>query len=263
MLQGALWGLVLWCNLQAWPIKVSFLRFCEWPVAILLNCGVLASWRNQRKREKWDGLPGWPEQNYVPLCRAGWSFQQNLSWAGKNALWILPWLQRGVLLKQIVRYGGRGRNNMQATCATFWPIKCVSTVRVDSLPHRKWKETKQQSGMLPGPAVPGCCLVSFHFLWGKLSTRTVYQCAPFPPPCRYLASTCEGVSFLFLCQKMLTLMAIEGEGLYFGRVAFPTEFTLLFQYQHKTLAPDYSTIWYFKFSRLSLFVKFLPKLAKY
>ena len=27
--------------------------------------------------------------------------------------------------------------------------------------------------MLPGPAEPGCCLVSFHFLWGKLSTRTV------------------------------------------------------------------------------------------
>ena len=108
--------------------------------------------------------------------------------------------------------------------------------------HRKWKEMKQQPGMLPGPAVPGCCLVSFHFLWGKLSTRTVYQCAPFPPPCRYLASTCEGVSFLFLCQKMLTFMAIEGEGLYFGRVAFPTEFTLLCQYQHKTLASDYSTI---------------------
>ena len=27
--------------------------------------------------------------------------------------------------------------------------------------------------MLPGPAVPGCCLISFHFRWGKLSTRTV------------------------------------------------------------------------------------------
>ena len=31
------------------------------------------------------------------------------------------------------------------------------TVRVDSLPHRKWKETKQQPSMLPDPAVPGCC----------------------------------------------------------------------------------------------------------
>ena len=25
----------------------------------------------------------------------------------------------------------------------------------------KWRETKQQPSMLPGPAVPGCCLVSF------------------------------------------------------------------------------------------------------
>ena len=49
--------------------------------------------------------------------------------------------------------------------------------RIDSLPHRKWKETKQQPSMLTGPAVPACCLVSFHFLWGKLSTRTVVTCA--------------------------------------------------------------------------------------
>ena len=30
--------------------------------------------------------------------------------------------------------------------------------------HRKWRETKQQPSMLPGPAVPGCCFVSFHFV---------------------------------------------------------------------------------------------------
>ena len=47
------------------------------------------------------------------------------------------------------------------------------TVRVDSLPHRKWKKIRQQPSMLPGPAVPGCCWISLHFLWGKLSTRTV------------------------------------------------------------------------------------------
>ena len=29
--------------------------------------------------------------------------------------------------------------------------------------HRKRRETKQQPSMLPGPAVPGCCLVSFRF----------------------------------------------------------------------------------------------------
>ena len=39
--------------------------------------------------------------------------------------------------------------------------------------HRKWRETKQQPGMLPGPAVPGCCSVSFHILWAILSTSTV------------------------------------------------------------------------------------------
>ena len=30
--------------------------------------------------------------------------------------------------------------------------------------QRKQRETKQQPNMLPGPAVPGCCLVSFCFL---------------------------------------------------------------------------------------------------
>ena len=30
--------------------------------------------------------------------------------------------------------------------------------------HRERSETKQQPSMLPGPAVPGCCLVSFLFL---------------------------------------------------------------------------------------------------
>ena len=39
--------------------------------------------------------------------------------------------------------------------------------------HRKWKETKQLPSMLPGPAVPGSWLVSFHILWAILSTSTV------------------------------------------------------------------------------------------
>ena len=51
--------------------------------------------------------------------------------------------------------------------------KFYSTVRVDSLPHRKWKETKQEPGTTGPGNMLGCCLVSFHFLWGKLSTRTV------------------------------------------------------------------------------------------
>ena len=47
------------------------------------------------------------------------------------------------------------------------------TVLVLRMAHRKRKETKQQPSMLPGPAVPGSCLVSFHILWAILSTSTV------------------------------------------------------------------------------------------
>ena len=47
------------------------------------------------------------------------------------------------------------------------------TVCGDRMAHRKWKETKQQTSMLPGPAVPGCCLVSFHFLWAILCPQAV------------------------------------------------------------------------------------------
>ena len=38
------------------------------------------------------------------------------------------------------------------------------------------RKTKHQTSMLPGPAVPGCSLVSFHFLWGILCPQAVaYQ----------------------------------------------------------------------------------------
>ena len=39
--------------------------------------------------------------------------------------------------------------------------------------HRKWKEIKQQPSLLPGPAVPGCSLVSSHFLWAILCPKAV------------------------------------------------------------------------------------------
>ena len=49
----------------------------------------------------------------------------------------------------------------------------MSTVPVDRMAYRKWKETKLQ----PGTAGPGnmldCCFISFHFLWAILSTGTV------------------------------------------------------------------------------------------
>ena len=39
--------------------------------------------------------------------------------------------------------------------------------------HRKWRETKQLPSLLPGPAVPGCSLIPFHFLWAILCPQTV------------------------------------------------------------------------------------------
>ena len=68
-----------------------------------------------------------------------------------------------------------------------------TTVLVLRMAHRKWKEAKQLPSMLPGPAVPGCCLLSFHILWAILSTSTVLRIShlsfkgfvslttPFPP----------------------------------------------------------------------------------
>ena len=39
--------------------------------------------------------------------------------------------------------------------------------------HRKRRETKQQPSMLPGPSVPGYCLVSFLFLCDIHSNHSV------------------------------------------------------------------------------------------
>ena len=47
-------------------------------------------------------------------------------------------------------------------------IGTFTTGRMGWMAHRKWKEIKLQPSMLPGPAVPGSCLASFHFRWGRL-----------------------------------------------------------------------------------------------
>ena len=39
--------------------------------------------------------------------------------------------------------------------------------------HRKRREIKQQPSPLPDPAVPGCSLVSFHFMWEILCPQAV------------------------------------------------------------------------------------------
>ena len=52
-----------------------------------------------------------------------------------------------------------------------------STGRMGWMSHRKWKKTKEQPSMLPGPALPGCCLISFNFLWAIHPIRPVQtQC---------------------------------------------------------------------------------------
>ena len=48
-----------------------------------------------------------------------------------------------------------------------------STACGPRITHGKWKETKQQPSLLPGPAVPGCSLVSFPFLWAILCPQAV------------------------------------------------------------------------------------------
>ena len=53
--------------------------------------------------------------------------------------------------------------------------KKICTACGHRLAHRKWKETKQQPSMVSGPAVPGCCLVSFHFLWAILCPQAVLR----------------------------------------------------------------------------------------
>ena len=60
--------------------------------------------------------------------------------------------------------------------------------------NRKWKESKQQSSMLPGPAVLGCCLISFHFTVGH----------PPHPPCIKFLPNLYVICWFFLLIHMKT-----------------------------------------------------------
>ena len=50
----------------------------------------------------------------------------------------------------------------------------VTTWWMEWMSHRTWRLTKQQPSMLPGPAVPGCCLVYFCFLCDIHSIHSVH-----------------------------------------------------------------------------------------
>ena len=54
------------------------------------------------------------------------------------------------------------------------------TGRMGWMAQRKWIEIKQQPIMLPGPAVPGSCLVSFYFRWA------IHPIRPVVVVCTYL-----------------------------------------------------------------------------
>ena len=69
-------------------------------------------------------------------------------------------------------------------------FRLLTTGRMGWMAHRKWKKIKLQPSMLPGPAVPGSCLASFHFRWAihpirpVLNTRyltTQYLCVAIVP----------------------------------------------------------------------------------
>ena len=84
----------------------------------------------------------------------------------------------------------------------------VTTVRVDSLPHRKWREIQQQPGTAGPGNMLGCCLIYFHFLWGKLSTRTVHKSNIqwLHDVMRYLADICKNV---FGCQDKVVRIQLS------------------------------------------------------
>ena len=61
---------------------------------------------------------------------------------------------------------------MLSKTVLFYAQACA--VRVDSLPHRKWKEIKQQPGTAGPGNILGCCLVSFHLLF-DIHSITLYR----------------------------------------------------------------------------------------
>ena len=75
------------------------------------------------------------------------------------------------------------KNSLLQQCTLQWhaifqqricTARKISKVLVLRMTHGKWRETKQQPSMLPGPAMRGCCLVSFCFLCDIHSIHFIY-----------------------------------------------------------------------------------------
>ena len=88
-----------------------------------------------------------------------------------------------ICFKTSPQQGGPDTFNLHLTCngmadlefpyGNLYTVDFACTVLVLRMVHRKWKETRQLPSMLPGSAVHGCSLVSFHFLWAILCPQAV------------------------------------------------------------------------------------------
>ena len=100
---------------------------------------------------------------------AGQSWLNSNSHIGsKNVCKIVHYSQQRLWEYQLISQSG--------LCVAFgfgWTWKySLQTYR---MAHSKWKETKQQASLLPGPAELGCNLVSFHFPWAILCPQAVVE----------------------------------------------------------------------------------------
>ena len=102
----------------------------------------------------------------------------------KNLEWLKIFLVHSIHQKPCIivnDLSSRGTNNeiiwgnSRGSSNTVRGIYGVGscTGRMGWMAHRKWEEIKQQPSMLPGLAVPGSCLASFHFRWAIHPIRPV------------------------------------------------------------------------------------------
>ena len=89
-----------------------------------------------------------------------------------------------------------GRKGLRRAC-TGW---------MGWMAHRKWKESKQEPSMLPGPAVPGSCLICFHFLWAIHPIRPVQSVQSTNP----LSQGVANQPFWQICVWVATKNAVIG-----------------------------------------------------
>ena len=96
------------------------------------------------------------------------SFFDDSSWTGFPAAGCKN--TNGFLFAGNIVFFIRFEFDLSLTLRRFSPY----TGRMGWMAHRKWKEIRLQPSMLPGPAVPGSCLASFHFRWDIHPIRPVY-----------------------------------------------------------------------------------------